>query len=106
MKETEKYLIIYISELSNQFASERIILFYIQVTSLISFCIFVQRDSLRYAAILNRAIEMGLFSTQYMTALGYSMGAQISGHVCRNLRGKCGNILGNHDNELSNECKE
>lgn len=72
---------------------------------LIYFSIFVQRDSLRYAAILNRAIEMGLFSTQYMTALGYSMGAQISGHVCRNLRGRCGNILGNNDNELSTNRK-
>lgn len=58
-------------------------------------CIF-QKDSLRYAEILNKAIDLNLFSPQYVTALGYSLGGQISGHVCRNLHGKCGSILGNH----------
>lgn len=62
-------------------------------------CIF-QKDSLRYAEILNKAIDLGLFSPQYVTALGYSLGGQISGHVCRNLHGKCGSILGNNPAHL------
>lgn len=60
-------------------------------------CVYIfQKDSLRYAEILNKAIDLGLFSPQYVTALGYSLGGQISGHVCRNLHGKCGSILGNN----------
>lgn len=62
-------------------------------------CIF-QKDSLRYAEILNKATDLGLFSPQYVTALGYSLGGQISGHVCRNLHGKCGSIIGNNPAHL------
>lgn len=69
--------------------------YHINMTLLFFICIF-QKDSLRYAEILNKAIDLGLFSPQYVTALGYSLGGQISGHVCRNLHGKCGSILGNH----------
>lgn len=67
---------------------------------------FFQKDSLRFAMVLNRAIKLGLFSPQYVTALGYSLGAQIAGHVCRNLDEKCGHILGEHAHKLGTNCEE
>lgn len=69
-------------------------------------CFFFQKDSLRFAMVLNRAIKLGLFSPQYVTALGYSLGAQMAGHVCRNLDEKCGHILGDHAHKLGTNCEE
>lgn len=56
--------------------------------------IMFQKDSQRYARILNDALKDGLISTKHITAVGFSLGAQISGHVCRLLDDKCGHILG------------
>lgn len=81
---------------------------YVQIPVLISpCCVFpFQKDSLRFAMVLNRAIKLGLFSPQYVTVLGYSMGAQIAGHVCRHLDKKCGHIIGDHAHQLDNTSEQ